>query len=48
MLIFAYSYIQSVKEVIPRLLVLQEQLEVFEDLTQNQQTLHSDDISHMS
>lgn len=40
MLIFAYSYIQSVKEVVPRLLVLQEQLEVFEDLTQNQQTLH--------
>lgn len=34
-LIFAYSYIQSVEEVVPRLLVLQEQLEVFEDLRQN-------------
>lgn len=34
-LIFPYSYIQSVKEVVPRLLVLQEQLEVFEDLRQN-------------
>lgn len=34
-LIFADSYIQSVKEVVPRLLVLQEQLEVFEDLRQN-------------
>lgn len=34
-LIFAYSYVQSVKEVVPRLLVLQEQLEVFEDLRQN-------------
>lgn len=48
MLIFAYSYIQSVKEVVPWLLVLQEQLEVFEDLTQNQQALHSEDISHVS
>lgn len=37
--IFAYSYVQSVEKVVPRLLVLQEQLKVFEDLSQNQQTL---------
>lgn len=37
--IFPYSYVQSVEKVVPRLLVLQEQLKVFEDLTQNQQTL---------
>lgn len=36
---FACSYVQSVEKVVPGLLVLQEQLKVFEDLSQNQQTL---------
>lgn len=34
------SYVQSVKEVVFRLLVLQEQLQVFKYLMRNQQRYH--------
>ncbi len=39
------SYIQSVKEVVFRLLVLQEQLKVFKDLVRNQQRFIRHDIT---